>query len=1234
MRDFVAKISLTALFVLAIFSASAAEKVTFEANSPLTVAVGEAFRVEFALNAKPDGDTFKAPSFEGFDVLAGPAISQGSSVQIVNGSMTKSVSYTYTFVLLPQAAGNVTIGAAEVKVDGSSYRTRPLPIEIVNEGEGSRAQQQQGGSNRADDTQADAQSRIGKDDILLRAVVSRSSVYKNEPLHVAFKLYTRVPYVNIVPESAPSFNGFWSQDLSDPNSARVGRETYAGKVYETRVLYDYLLYPQQVGSLTIDPVDMTVVAQVVVQSRHADPFFGGGREVFNVPRKVQSQRATVQVKALPAGAPASFSGAVGNFTMDTQFPSERIAANSGATVTVKISGTGNLTFVQAPKLPLPTSFEQYNVKTTESINTSSSGVGGASKVILRGNKSISQSSNALYVIDGIPMYNFGGGGGTEFDSRGATESIADINPEDIESMSVLTGAAAAALYGSEAANGAVMITTKKGQAGALKVTLSSNTEFLNPFVLPEFQNRYGTGLNGTRSGSGIYSWGEKLLPAARYGYTPNDYFETGHVYTNAVTVSGGTDKNQTYFSAASVNSDGIIPNNEYDRYNFTFRNTSYFLKDKLRLDASASYIYQKDQNMTNQGVYSNPLVPAYLFPRGENFDLYRRFERYNEGTKLMEQFWSTDMEGGDLRMQNPYWINYRNLRNTDKKRYMLSFSASYDILPWLNVAGRVRLDNSNSLYTQKLYASSNTTITDGGKNGHYTEARAYDTQTYADLMVNINKTFGEDWSLNANIGASINNIKTDELSYRGPIQENGLPNVFNVFDLDDTKKRAEKTGWHDQTQSIFASVEVGWKQMLYLTVTGRNDWASQLANSPESSFFYPSVGLSWVPTATFNMPDAISYLKIRGSIASVGMPFPRHLTVPTYEYDATNKVWKDKTHYPIGDLKPERTITYEVGLDARLWQHINLSASWYRADTKNQTFDPSLPPSSSYTTIYLQTGHVRNTGVELSLGYDNQWRDFRWTTNFTYSWNKNEIRELAANAVNPVTGESLNLTKLDIKGLGKAKYILKEGGTLGDLYTTSNLRYNENGYVEVDNAGNLQVTDEGEDIYLGSVFPDANLAWRNDFSWKGINLGVLFTARLGGVCYSATQANLDLYGVSEASAAARDAGGVLINGREMVDAQKWYQAIGSQSGLPQYYLYSATNVRLQELSLGYTLPTKWFRDKMRMTVSFVGRNLWMIYCKAPFDPEAVASTGLNYQGIDYFMMPSMRSLGFNVKFQF
>lgn len=865
------------------------------------------------------------------------------------------------------------------------------------------------------------------------------------------------------------------------------------------------------------------------------------------------------------------------------------------------------------------------------INSSSSGVGGASKVVLRGNKSISQSSNALYVIDGIPMYNFGGGGGTEFDSKGASESIADLNPEDIQSISVLTGAAAAALYGSQAANGAVMITTKKGQSGKLKVSFSSNTEFLSPFRLPEFQNRYGTGLNGRDSGSGVYSWGAYIPEGARYNYSPKDYFETGHTYTNAFSISGGTDKNQTYFSAAAVNSDGIIPNNIYDRYNFTFRNTSYFLKDKLKLDASASYIMQKDQNMTNQGVYANPLTSAYLFPRGENFDLYRNFERYNSGTKLMEQFWGDDL-AGDLRMQNPYWINYRNLRNNNKRRYMLSLNVSYDILDWLNIAGRVRIDNANNLYTQKYYATTEATISEGGKNGHYTEARTYDTQTYADIMVNVNKSW-QDWSLVANLGASLNDIKTDELRYGGPIQENGLANVFNVFDLDDTKKRASKSGWHDQTRSIFGSLELGWKKMLYLTLTGRNDWASQLAGSSSKSFFYPSAGLSWIPTGLWDM-GALSYLKVRGSVASVGMPFPRFLTIPTYEYDATSKIWKDKTHYPIGDLKPERTLTYEVGLEARLWQDLSINLSWYLADTYNQTFDPQLPPSSSYSTIYLQTGSVRNTGVEASVGYNHTWHGFTWDSNFTFSWNRNEILELAGDAKNPITGEALNLPKLDIKALGKAKYVLKQGGSLGDLYTTSAIMGSDKGYIEVDENGNITIDDIGTDIFLGSVFPKYNLAWRNDLSCKGIHLGFLFSGRIGGVCYSATQANLDLYGVSEASADARDAGGVLVNGREWMDAQKWYQAIGSQSGLPLYYTYSATNFRLQELSIGYTLPRKLFRDKCSLTISAVGHNLWMIYCKAPFDPEAIASTGNNYQGIDYFMMPSLRSMGFNIKLDF
>ena len=866
------------------------------------------------------------------------------------------------------------------------------------------------------------------------------------------------------------------------------------------------------------------------------------------------------------------------------------------------------------------------------INSSSSGVGGASKVVMRGTKSIEQSSNALYVIDGIPMFNFGGGGGTEFDSRGKSESIADLNPDDIESISVLTGAAAAALYGSNAANGAIVITTKGGQVGKLQVSVNSNTEFSKPFVLPQFQNRYGTGSRGKTGGTTTLSWGPLLNEASRTGFEPKDFFDTGLIFTHSVTLSTGTEKNQTFFSAASVNSQGIVPNNRYNRFNFTFRNTTSFLNDRMKLDVGASYIIQNDRNMTNQGVYSNPIVPVYLFPRSDDFSLIKVFERWDPARKINTMFWPQGE--GDLRMQNPYWIAYRNLRLNQKKRYMLSAQLSYDITDWLNIAGRVRIDNSHTKYEQKLYASSNATITEESTQGHYTIAKPDETQTYADVLANINKRFG-DYSLVANVGASIVNNKFEELSYRGPIREKGIPNVFNVFDLDNAKKKARQDEWQEQTQSIFASVEVGWKSMLYLTLTGRNDWASQLANSSTSSFFYPSVGLSGVISEMIQMPSFIDYMKVRGSFSSVGMPYPRNLTSPTYEYNEATQSWKPKTHYPIGDLKPERTDSWEVGLDMKLFKDFNLGLSWYLANTFNQTFDPQISVSSGYTTIYLQTGYVRNTGLELSLGYGHTWNNnFRWDSNFTLSHNKNKIKELVRDYVHPETGELINKDRLDVGGLGKARFILKEGGTLGDLYTQSDLKRDDNGMVDIDPTGIVSIENNLPDIKLGSVFPKANLAWSNHFSWKGISLSALFTARIGGIVYSATEAAMDQYGVSERSALARDNGGVLVNNRTLVDAQNYYTTIGSESGLPQYYTYNATNVRLQEASIGYLIPRKWLGNVCDIQVSVIGRNLWMIYNKAPFDPESVATTDNYYQGIDYFMLPSTRNIGFNVKINF
>ena len=862
------------------------------------------------------------------------------------------------------------------------------------------------------------------------------------------------------------------------------------------------------------------------------------------------------------------------------------------------------------------------------INSSSSGIGGASKVVMRGSRGIEQSSNALYVIDGIPMYNLSASGGSEeMQSQGSTEAIADINPDDIESMSVLSGAAAAALYGSNASNGAIVITTKKGKVGRVALTVSSNTEMLSPFVMPQFQNRYGT--SGTDA-----SWGKRLNEANYRGYDPaSDYFQTGLIGTESVTLSTGTEHNQTYLSAAAVNSRGIIPNNKYDRYNFTFRNTTLFLEDKMKLDVGAQYIMQKDRNMVNQGIYANPLSSAYLFPRGNDWEDYKMYERYDLERNMYTQYWPQG--GGSFRLQNPYWINYRNLRENDKDRYMLSAALSYDILSWLNVAGRVRLDNSYNTYTQKYYASTIATIAEG-ENGFYGVTNTRDKQTYADLLLNINKTFGEDWSLTANIGASYSDNRSEALAVSGPIAANGLPNFFTVAQLDKETGKREETGYREQTQSIFASAEVGYRSTYYLTLTGRNDWPSQLAgpNSKQSSFFYPSVGGSVVLSELFKLPESISYLKLRASWASVGLPFGRFLAYPTFSWNTSTGAYSSQSAYPLYDLKPERTDSWEVGLTARFLKHFNFDVSFYNTKTYNQTMDAKLSPTGGYSTFYAQTGNVRNRGVELSLGYKNTWNKFSWSSNYTFSANKNKILSLIDGYINPVTGEEITKDRMDVGGLSKARFILKVGGSLGDLYSQSDLLRDSNNKIYVNADGNVAVNDKADDIYLGSIFPKANMAWRNDFQYGNWGLGFLLTARLGGVVYSATQAVLDSYGVSEATAAARDNGGVVINGNDMIDAQKWYTVVGADSGIPQYYTYSATNLRLQEASVSYTIPRKKLKNIMDITLSLVGRNLWMIYCKAPFDPESVATTGNYYQGIDYFMMPSLRSVGFNLKLKF
>lgn len=884
------------------------------------------------------------------------------------------------------------------------------------------------------------------------------------------------------------------------------------------------------------------------------------------------------------------------------------------------------------------------------INTSSSGVGGVSKVVMRGTKSIMQTSNALYVIDGIPILSGRSNkvGGTEFDSQGSSEPIADINPEDIESISVLTGAAAAALYGSEAANGAIIVTTKKGKEGRLSLTVSSSTEFTTSFVMPSFQNRYGTGTGGVLSSSGALTWGTRLTNANNYGYNPkDDYFQTGIIGTQNISLSTGTEKNQTYVSAAAVNSKGIIPNNQYNRYNFTVRNTTSFLNDKMKLDVGVSYILQNDRNMTNQGSYNNPLVGAYLFPRGNDWEDIQMYERYDLARKINTQYWSIGDEA--MAMQNPYWINYRNLRENKKDRYMMNAGLNYQIADWLNISGRVRVDHSNNNYTEKFYASTNTQLTEKSSRGLYGIAKEQNKQLYADFLVSVNKSFGEYWSLQANLGGSISDVRTDAMRVRGPIADGsdsftgeqvGLTNFFAIQNLSASKTKRMQEGWREQTQALFASAELGYKSIYYLTVTGRNDWPSQLAGpkSVNSSFFYPSVGASVVLSEL--MPnlnkDYLSYIKIRASWASVGNPFSRYAANPHFPWVSSKGGWSELTDYPMYDLKPERTNSWEFGLSMRLLKHFKLDVTYYNAKTMNQTFNPDLPVSG-FSKIYIQTGAVRNSGIELSLGYNNTWNGFTWDTGITFSANKNKILTLANDAINPATGERISLPTLNMGGLGETRFLLKEGGGMGDLYSLIDLKRDANGKILIDANGKVTaetIKEPGKYIKLGSVLPKGNLAWRNSFSWRNFNAGFLVAARLGGVVFSRTQAMLDYYGVSKASADARDLGYVLVNGNDYLKPEIWYSVVGSGTAIPQYYTYSATNVRLQEASFGYTFPRKMVGNICDIKVSLVGRNLWLIYNKSPFDPEGIASTDNFYQGIDYFMMPSLRNIGFNLSFKF
>ena len=853
-----------------------------------------------------------------------------------------------------------------------------------------------------------------------------------------------------------------------------------------------------------------------------------------------------------------------------------------------------------------------------SINSSSAGIGGGARVVMRGTKSISGNNNALYVVDGVPLpSSYGTQPGGRYEGAGQSgDGISYFNSDDIESISVLSGSAAA--------NGVVLITTKKGAAGKTSVSYNNNSTFYSPFVMPKFQNSYGS------EPGEWFSWSSKLDTPSSYDV--NDFFQTGYNVANTVSLTTGNDKNQTYVSVGTVNGRGIIHNNDLDRYNFSARNTASMLNDKLHLDVSFMYSNVKEQNMLAQGEYGNPLVPVYLFPRGEDIEKYRYYERYDIERNIDVQYWPLGENG--LSMQNPYWVTDRNMYINKKDRFLTSASLKYEITNWLNVSARAKMDRDIVHNERKMYASTLTVLAENSDKGAYIETEQNVTQYYADVMANVNKYFADDkWNVTATLGASLLDLNSRTLTLGGGLLT--VPNRFTVNNIDTSGKLTYRRGnYHDRTNSLFATASVGYKGMVYVDGALRSDWLSALAGTKHKSILYPSVGASAILTDAFNIKsDILSYAKIRLSYSEVGNAPSRFSAITTYSvYGGLTTT----SYFPIKDLKPERTYSWETGLNLALFENkLTLDATVYRSYTKNQLFSPEISTTTGYSSIYVNAGKVTNEGIELALGYKQKIGQVDWKTTLLWSLNRNKVNQLLPEYTNDELGVTVRLDEMDVYSMGGAKKRLTVGGSMGDLYANI-LRTDEHGHIWLDSKSNTIQTEKNNYIYVGNTNPKYVLSWRNEFFWRGISLGFMINARVGGRGASATQAVLDYYGVSETSAKARDNGGVLVNGYKY-DAQSWYQTVGGNGVdfVGSCYIYDMTNVRLGELSIGYDIPiNKWCKFIKELNVSLVGRNLLMIYCKAPFDPETTAGTGTYNQGMDYFMQPSLRSMGFSAKVTF
>ncbi|WP_026714410.1 SusC/RagA family TonB-linked outer membrane protein [Flavobacterium daejeonense] len=882
-------------------------------------------------------------------------------------------------------------------------------------------------------------------------------------------------------------------------------------------------------------------------------------------------------------------------------------------------------------------------------STTGSGVGSSSRITLRGNRSLTGNNQPLYVIDGVPMDNSVTSPATDIGGTTSFDGISNINPEDIESITVLKGPSAAALYGSRASNGVIVITTKSGsKEGKAKISVSSNFMASNAYNLLNQQNVYGQGAGGVYNPLSKTSWGPKMEGQAvaawqlshnpnydgpaTYAFTPqpnnsSDFFKGGYNWSKNLTASMGNEKTQGYFSYTNTTAEGIVVGNELDRHNVNLRLTSN-LTDKLKLDVKTNYINQKIENAIGAGE-GGIGEAVYTMPRSLPYSQYKDFEYIDDAGQIRYNY--PDANTLSTLGANPFWLAKRNLRTDERSRIIAFGSLTYDFTKELSLMVRSGIDQATNKSKNSRYAAVAILNQDYGS---YSESIGDVLEMNTDFLLSYKKELGV-FKLNANFGGNARNQKSTGLSSGGTLTKR---NYFTLTNLQSTTVTPEYS--HKKVNSLYGSAQLGYKDYLFLDVTARNDWDSTLPEN-DRSFFYPSVGLSGIVTDMLDIKsDVLSFLKVRGSFAQVGNATdPYLLANQLYFYGFNGGVVQSSTLKNNPNLKPEISSSTEFGLNTRLFKNrIGLDFTWFQTDTKDQIFTINLPESSGYSKQVINGGKIQNKGFEMVLNakiFDDE--KFSWDATANFATYRTKVLSLSEGQ------DELNLST----GYERlAQTIVKKGGGYGDLYIRG-FKRNDAGEIIVNATSGLPEFTSGFDVLAGSFNPDWTAGLQNTFRYKDFRLSFLVDFRMGGKTISYSQARMAGAGASEITLAGRD--GFVVNGvndngdgtyspnaTSITAENYWSQVASRDPKSAEDFVFDATNIRLREVVLGYSLPSKFLKKSPFTGVDFslVGRNLFFFVNKAKyFDPEQGVSVG-NLQGIESYNIPSTRDFGFNVKFNF